>query len=281
MSSRVLYAWEHTGVPIDEVVNDVLRTFHHPAIRDERVQVQKDMFETVRQWANEYNRRHEINSLLSSESVKAGKNHIIRPDQKSGGKSDWSAWTSAVGELGHGKVGGSLWSQVQTRDLGAMEGKDGRPQDQYLSSESAPPGALSPARPTSTDGRHSHGHGHGHSAEASLAGGAADDYLRASSGHHEQYSGRTPPPPSQYYQGGPPQGGYGQGPPPGPYNQPPPGAYGQGPPPQGYWGGGPPPPGPGGYPGGGGYGPGPYGQPPGPYGQPPPPSWGGGYGPQY
>lgn len=277
----------------------MLRAFHHPAIRDEHVQIQKDMFETVRQWANDNPKRHEINNILSSESVRAGKNHIIRPDQKSagcGGSNDWAAWTNAVGQLGHGKVGGSLWSQVQTRDLGAMEGKDGRPQDQYLSSEPAPPGAVRPERPLSTEGSHGYGHGNGHgkghgNGHNHPTGGAADDYLRASSGQgHQQYSGHTPPPPSQYYQSGPPQGSYGQGPygqgpPPGPYGQPPPGAYGQGPPPSGYWGGGPPPPsGPGGYPGAG-YGPGPggpgsYGQQGGPYGQPPP-GWGGGYGPQY
>lgn len=271
---RVLYAWENPGVPVDEVVNDVLRAFHHPAIRDERIQIQKEMFDTVRQWADTYPRRHELNHLLSSESVKAGKNHIIRPDQKSGnhghaGAGEWSAWTSALGGVGHGKVSGSLWSAVQTRDLGAMEGADGRPQDNYMSQTPGPQGHSSGAAL-----------GYGHStATTSPTGGLADEYMNP--GASQGGGGyAAPTPPAQYYQGGSqggwgqppqPQGGYGgggypqappygQGPPPG--NWGPPGQYGQPPPPPGYWGGPPqPPPGPGGYPGGG-YGPGP-GQPPG------------------
>lgn len=261
---RVLYAWENPGVPVDEVVNDVLRAFHHPAIRDERIQIQKEMFETVRQWANTDPRRHELNQLLSSESVKAGKNHIIRPDQKSAnhghaGAGEWSAWTSALGGVGHGKVSGSLWSAVQTRDLGAMEGADGRPQDNYMSQTPGPQGNISAQL------------GYGHNTSASPAGGAADEYMNPGA---SQAGYAAPTPPAQYYQGGsqgswgpPPQGNYGypqappygQGPPPGNWG-PPPGQYGQPPPPPGYWGG-PPPPGPGAYPGGG-YGPGP-GQPPG------------------
>lgn len=269
---RVLYAWEHTGVPVDEVVNDILRAFHHPAIRDEHVQIQKDMFETVRQWAHEYGRNHDLNSTLGSESVKNGKNHIIRHDQKAGhnhGANDWSAWKNALGEVGHGKVTGSLWSQVQTRDLDAMEGRDGRPQDQYVSQEPAP---LQAARPYGS-------YGYGQS-DHPPTGGAADDYLRTSQ-PDQQYYGHTPPPPNQY-----------AAPAPGPYGQPPPGPpghygypaaqnqgsqYGQGPPPPGpggYWGGGPPAP-QGGYPGAG-HGPGGQQYPPGQYEQP----WGG-YPPRY
>ncbi|PSS00596.1 heterokaryon incompatibility protein Het-C-domain-containing protein [Coniella lustricola] len=285
---RVLYAWEHTGVPVDEVVNDVLRAFHHPAIRDEHIEIQKNMFATVRQWADENPRRHELNHLLSSESVRAGKNHIIRADQKGGSKTDWSAWTSAVGQVGHGKVGGSLWSQVQTRDLSAMEGGDGQPQDQYVSHESAPAGATRPARPTSTSPPAS-GFSYGVHTTAPT-GGAADEYLRSAISPQQQYTAATPP--SQYYQGGQGYGQSGGAPPPA-------GQYGQ-PAPQ-YWGGPPPSGGPGGY-SGGGYGPdgpgqyssgppGPHGPPHGypgphgyhgPHGQHPPPGWGGGYGgPRY
>ncbi|KAJ3574368.1 hypothetical protein NPX13_g4384 [Xylaria arbuscula] len=45
---RILYAWENPGVPVQEVINDVCRAFHHPAIRDERVEIQRTMFDTVR-----------------------------------------------------------------------------------------------------------------------------------------------------------------------------------------------------------------------------------------
>ncbi|GAP83701.1 putative heterokaryon incompatibility protein Het-C [Rosellinia necatrix] len=128
---RVLYAWENPGVPVDEVVNDVLRAFHHPALRDERVEIQRDMFNTVRQWANEYPRRHELDRLLGSESVRAGKNHI------QSGHKDGSRGHSHGGgifdggyleQLGHGRPKGSLWDQCATRDLDAMGGRSsGRP----------------------------------------------------------------------------------------------------------------------------------------------------------
>ncbi|PHH91923.1 hypothetical protein CDD83_9708 [Cordyceps sp. RAO-2017] len=45
---RVLFAWENTNVPVDEVVNDVLRAFHHPVLRNERIDIQRDMFLTVK-----------------------------------------------------------------------------------------------------------------------------------------------------------------------------------------------------------------------------------------
>lgn len=320
-TSRVLYAWENPGVPVDEVVNDVLRAFHHPAIRDEHIQIQKDMFDTVRQWTNDNPRRHEINTLLSSESVKAGRNHIIRPDQKSGnhghaGAGEWGAWTSTLGGIGHGKVSGSLWNAVQTRDLGAMEGADGQPQHNYMSSTPGP--QQGSAR-----------FGYGHDTDAVGGGGEADAYLRASTSPQQGGGGggggyAAPTPPPQYYSQGPPQqeqqqqqpynqgyppqqqqGGWGGAPPPGQYGQGPPsygpqnppygggpynqgplppqgGGWGQPPPPPGYYGGGPPPQGP---PGGYGYGQGPPQGPPGGYGggQGPPGPPGGfpgsGYGP--
>ncbi|MDA4131965.1 MAG: Het-C domain-containing protein, partial [Thaumarchaeota archaeon] len=62
-------------MPVEEVVNDVLRAFHHPAIRDNSIQIQREMFQTVQQWVSEHPRRNEFDYLLSSESVKAGKNH--------------------------------------------------------------------------------------------------------------------------------------------------------------------------------------------------------------
>jgi hypothetical protein len=45
---RVLYAWENPVVPVEEVMNDILRCFHHPALRDESLEVHRNMFNTVR-----------------------------------------------------------------------------------------------------------------------------------------------------------------------------------------------------------------------------------------
>ncbi|KAM0553835.1 hypothetical protein ACHAPJ_007181 [Fusarium lateritium] len=242
---RVLYAWENPGVPVDEVVNDVLRAFHHPAARNDHIEIQRDMFKTVKKWAEEHPRRHELAHLLSSDSVKNHKNQIlnqIKDGSRSAGGGGCNHGTFGdMSNAGHGKVAGSLWSQVKTRDLDSMEGKDGNPATGYLSSSPAPP------------------------SQSSFDYGQNPNYASSNSG----YSQQGPPggynaPPQPSYGGGygapPQQPQYGQygGPPPGQYGAPPPQQYG-GP---GY--GAPPPQ----YP--------PYGQQG--YGGPPPdqqpPSWG-------
>lgn len=243
-------------MPVDQIVNDVLRAFHHPALRDESIQIQRDMFATVRTWAQES--RYPIDQLLSSESVKAGKNHILKTtDNKGSGggghnHGTFGAFQDLV-DMGHGKVKGSLWSQIQTRDLSAMGGGDGSAEVGYMSSSPAP-------RPTSSSG---FGYQADGGAPQQVPHGQAASYFSGG-------SSAQPPVPEPGYGGGgygygqqqpPPQMGWGQGPPP-PGPPPPgyggPGGYGQGPPPPfPPYGGQPPPqqgPGwnqnPGGYPGG-------------------------------
>ncbi|KAF2656532.1 heterokaryon incompatibility Het-C, partial [Lophiostoma macrostomum CBS 122681] len=72
VAPRVVYAWDHPDVPVDQVLDDVMRVFHHPAIRDQHNEVHRNMFETVRKWANEY-RAHNLNDILSSDAVRSGK----------------------------------------------------------------------------------------------------------------------------------------------------------------------------------------------------------------
>lgn len=76
MVSRIIYAWENPGVPVDEVANDILRCLHHPAIRDERIESQRDMYATVRCWADSYMKRSRVKESLSPSLVKKGRNHI-------------------------------------------------------------------------------------------------------------------------------------------------------------------------------------------------------------
>ncbi|CAK7203287.1 hypothetical protein SEUCBS139899_006018 [Sporothrix eucalyptigena] len=272
---RVLYAWDNPNVPVDEVVNDVLHAFHHPTIRDEHVQIQKEMFETVRRWANEYPRRNDLNHLLSSQSVKDGKNHILangQPANTGGGHSHGSggghshgsggsAWsnlsklTNLAGGSGSnaGSVANAIFSQFKTRDLNAMDGRD---------VASPAPGAPSSVGGPSTFGYSGSGGDSNALTSHTPSGGAADSYMNPQAGgaqqHHQQ-------PPQGHHGGGQPYGGGGApswgGPMP---------AYGPAP----------------GQPFGGqpGYGQAPYGQPPygqpqygqPPYGQPPqgPPGWG-------
>ncbi|KAI1330773.1 heterokaryon incompatibility Het-C [Xylariaceae sp. FL0255] len=254
---RVIYAWDNTGVPVDEVVNDVLRAFHHPAIRDERIEIQRNMFNTVREWANEYSRHGNLDHILGSDSVRNGKNHI-NLGQKSVGHSHGGGIFDGgmLEQLGHGRPKGSLWDQCATRDLNAM-GVGPSPQ---------PPSGFSNRPQSSHSPRPPHyqeGYGYGH--QNQYLGQGNEGYPGPDAGyggghphphHHRGGQPERPPYPthgeaSSYYSASQEVHGY-----PG---QP---EY-VGPPRQDY--GGPPAPAPGGYPpygqqqwGGGGYGQPPY-----------------------
>jgi hypothetical protein len=241
---RILFAWENPNVPVDEVANDVLRAFHHPALRNENVEIQRDMFQTVRLWADQHPRRHELDRILSSESVKQGKNHTLPQGSKASGGGHSHGAFESLSQLGHGKVAGSLWSQVHTRDLDSISGNDGEQASNYVSSSPAPQTSKMPTPPS-----------------YSSTSGEAASYMNESASFQAAPAGyNAPPPPGQYYQS------YGQQPPQG---YPGAGPQGYGPPQGGQWQQPPPPPG---Y-GGPGYGaPPPQGGYP-PYGQGPPPSW--------
>lgn len=206
LSSRILYAWQNPGVPVDEVMDDILRTFHHPALRDEHVEIQKNMFNTVKNWMNEQPNAQSLNHLLNSESVKAGLNHT--------GSDQHDHNHGALG--GHGKTSGSIWSEIKNRDLGAMEGLDNKPS--YVNPSQIP---GSPGRHQATP---NYGYGNTGPTEPPQGGNA---YLEPS---YQQQGGHAPQPYQQGY-----SGGYEHQQ---PYNQ----QYG-GPPPNNYWNQGPPPPG--------------------------------------
>ncbi|KAI9768335.1 MAG: hypothetical protein M1840_004943 [Geoglossum simile] len=122
---RVLYAWEHPLIPEQQVLNDVIRAFHHPAIRDQRNELHRAMFDVVQKWANSLpDRGASLNKILGSEGVKKGLNH-------SGGSHDpgMLGMGMASGKIhgygSHSKVGGSEWEkrkkkrdqQGKTRDI--------------------------------------------------------------------------------------------------------------------------------------------------------------------
>lgn len=77
IAPRVLYAWEHPNVPVDQVMRDVEGIFHHPAIRNESLEVHRNMFRAVKDWVDRMPDRKILNNALSSESVRAGKNHKV------------------------------------------------------------------------------------------------------------------------------------------------------------------------------------------------------------
>ncbi|KAG9245681.1 heterokaryon incompatibility protein Het-C-domain-containing protein [Calycina marina] len=134
VTPRVLYAWENPGISVEEVMNDILRVFHHPTLRDEHLEIHSNMFNTVRKWVDKQPDRNSLNHILSSASVKAGRNHA---GEGTKGVHDHGA----LG--GHGKTAGSIWTEIKTRDIGAMEGYDTKPHSSYM--QSPQPG--SPAFP--------------------------------------------------------------------------------------------------------------------------------------
>ncbi|KAL8738369.1 MAG: hypothetical protein Q9181_000840 [Wetmoreana brouardii] len=75
VAPRILYAWQNPDVPLEQVLNDIVRVFHHPAARDAGCEIHNTMFGVVERWARSW-QGPDLNSILSSESVKAGKNHI-------------------------------------------------------------------------------------------------------------------------------------------------------------------------------------------------------------
>ncbi|KAK0705349.1 heterokaryon incompatibility Het-C [Lasiosphaeris hirsuta] len=224
---RIIYAWENPGVPVDEVVDDVLQVFHHPAIRDERNPIQHTMFETVRTWTRENKHGHEINKLLSSQSVKDGHNHILPAGVSTSSR---SIGACGHGDGGHGKPSGSLWSQVSTRDLSSSSAPPRSPRQRPTSSGSAGyashPQYYQQAQP-SPPPPPAQGYGYHVGGYAQPPQGSPAGYGQPQYDQRQQYGqghyGQGPPPPHTY--GGPEAGGYGGAPPPGQY----PGAgYGQG-----------------------------------------------------
>jgi hypothetical protein len=89
------------------------------------------MFNTVRKWVDEQPDRQNLNSILSSASVKAGHNHKNLDEKNLGSRGVHDHHDhGALG--GHGKTSGSIWTEIRSRDLGAMEGKDGNPAAAYM-----------------------------------------------------------------------------------------------------------------------------------------------------
>jgi hypothetical protein len=100
VAPRVLYAWQHPDVPEHEVLNDCLRVFHHPVLRDMNNEAHRSMFEAVQNWAHSRpDRGANLNDVLSSEGVRSGKNTGGVPHTHGGGQGGFAA---LGGNHGHG-----------------------------------------------------------------------------------------------------------------------------------------------------------------------------------
>ncbi|KAK4130347.1 heterokaryon incompatibility Het-C [Trichocladium antarcticum] len=208
---RVLYAWENPGVPVDEVVDDVLRAFHHPAIRDENIEIHRNMFETVRKWSQETPHRHNLDQLLSSDSVKNHKNHVLASDSRGGSRSVGPGGGCDHGNGGHGRPAGSLWSQIKTTDREMRENASpsaaapshaplhGQAGGYYSGSSPQPH-----ARPTSSGYAGSYGQPTPPLAQQPGYGAQGGGY--PGQGAYSQHQHQQPPPPQAGHWQGPGQG---------------------------------------------------------------------------
>lgn len=248
VAPRVIFAWQNPGVPVHEVMNDVARVFHHPALRDQSCEIHRTMFDTVQRWAhNRPSNLPNLDQMLSSESVRAGKNHIglDSTSQPGGGLSSIPGMSNMFGQAGShphlANVPGKIFGQSRDIDGSSREISD---------EADSIPGAF-PGTKTAFDNRDE---------EPSGAPGYEQQYQSNQYARGQEQGSFGGPPPQMQQQGyggpggfqGPPQGGFPQqgqqGYPPrgyggqAPYgfdpNAPPPPGQGYGGPPPGYGGGG-------------------------------------------
>ena len=225
VAPRVFYAWENPGIDVNQVLHDVTRVFHHPAIRDPHCELHRNMFSTVEQWVHSRpDRGQNLQSLLNSESVKAGKNHVKSTDtqQEENHFGGLPGMENLMGHgHGHGAHGQGGHAQGTSGGHGISSQMPHIPHMPHL------PANVSSYLPNRLPG-FGHG-GFGASREMpSDAGGQPDAYHggppQYSQGDYQtqqqQYGYQSQPAQQQpgydYNQGQPPQH-YGQGPPPDQY----------------------------------------------------------------
>lgn len=120
VAPRVVYAFDHTDVPVDQVLNDCMQVFHHPAMRNQNSEIHRNMFAVVEKWAHSY-RGQDLNHILSSDSVRAGKNHSGGNDH-SHGSGHGAAGVSSFGSHSHGGGGHGQQSSHSTGGAGGLLG---------------------------------------------------------------------------------------------------------------------------------------------------------------
>lgn len=141
VAPRVLYAWQHIDVPEHEVLDDCMRIFHHPVLRDMNNEAHRNMFEAVQNWVHSRpDRGSSLNDILSAEGVRTGRNTGGVGHSHGGGHGGFAALGggSAHGH-GHGSShssGGfqSFFSQQQHHNQSqAHHGSSGLPWDKLSS----------------------------------------------------------------------------------------------------------------------------------------------------
>ena len=257
VAPRVIYGWQHLEVPVEQILNDVARVFHHPAFQDQHCQLHRDMFSAVERWAHSRpGGGSDLNVLLSSESVRHGRNLTVDATQQSQSHSHGGLPSSVGNFFGSGsqsKTRDGPWEQIgKMREVSGSVDAEGRESgvqllssnfsDMESRSDTIRPQSVSPQPPSSP------GFGYGYSAASEQPAPPPGGWSQPS---YPSGPGQGPPQPpynqSQYDQQPPnPQypnyGGYPPQPPQYGYGYPPQFGYDPNapPPPQGYGYGGPP-----------------------------------------
>ena len=259
VAPRIIYGWEHPDVPVEQIMDDINRVFHHPALRDNNCELHRNMFSSVERWARARpDGGRNLNTLLSSDSVRHGKNHTVADTKIHFQNSVPDQLGNFFGAGSHSKIAGSPWERLtKAREVGSED------DDVATNVSAAFPGMQTEYDTSRPPGGPEVGYAAQPSPQPLQDPYAAPPYPPAGppppTGYYGQqtpmqqqwqqgYPGQAPPGPPYGYPSGQPPYQYGYGgppPPPGPYgfdpNAPPPPppqqGYGyQGPPPGSYYG---------------------------------------------
>jgi hypothetical protein len=126
VAPRILYAWQHLDASENDVLEDCLQVFHHPAVRNMCNDAHRKMFEAVEKWAHgRPDRGVSLDSILSSEGVRTGRN--------TGGVSH----THSGGHGGFATLGGASHGQKPTQGHGSNQGHSSSGFSSFFSGQSS------------------------------------------------------------------------------------------------------------------------------------------------
>lgn len=75
VAPRIIYGWDHPDIPVEQMLEDVVRVFHHPALR-QPIELHQKMFSVVETWVRALpDQGASLNEKLNSASVHNGGNH--------------------------------------------------------------------------------------------------------------------------------------------------------------------------------------------------------------
>jgi Heterokaryon incompatibility protein Het-C len=211
VAPRMFYAWQHPDVPVDQIMLDVCHVFHHPALRDHNLEIHRKMYSAVEQWVQKRGGSN-LDNLLSSESVKAGNNHIVNEGKP---LIDTAKISSDIKTSIHSHIKAHTPSMPGIPGFGSLSNLTNSPLALFNRKREL---GFEDERPDIPAGSFE--------AMSSVVGNSPQQGHQPQHGAQPTY-GRPSPQPAQYSYpfGGGPQPGYGGGYQQGPYGQQPPGQY--------------------------------------------------------